>query len=75
MDKKEDEQKFTQVFGIDTFKSMLVDFDDVSKGENRKPAIKVTAMPGEHVPTGVLSSLNDILGAVSASNLLKSVNN
>ena len=30
----------------------------------RVKALKVTAMPGKHVPQGVLGTLNDLVGAV-----------
>lgn len=42
---------------------------DIKSGGEKKPAIKVTGMPGKHVPPGVLSSLNDLVNAVSWSSL------
>ena len=43
---------------------------DIKKSGNsgRVPAIKVTGMPGKHVPNGLLSTANDILGAVPPTN-------
>lgn len=32
--------------------------------EHRMPAIKVTAMPGKHVPSGIVTTVNDFLKAV-----------
>lgn len=33
--------------------------------EGAKAVIKVTGMPGKHVPPGVIGTLNDMVGAVS----------
>lgn len=47
------------------------DGGDGEKGRNeKKPAIKVTGMPGKHVPPGpggVVGKMNDFLSAVSFS--------
>lgn len=45
-------------------------FVDVKKGNDtgKTPAIKVTGMPGKHVPPGPLSVANDLLGAVPPTN-------
>ena len=50
---------------------MIVDIDDASRREQhaRRPAFRVVAMPGEHVPPGVLKTANDLLGAVSLSGM------
>lgn len=76
-------EAFTQVHALDTFDSMLVDVEapppsvdergkvvdaPQSKEEKGRPALKVTAMPGEHVPRGPLSVANELLGAVSSQN-------
>ena len=42
----------------------MVNIDGASNGDKGKPAIKVTGMPGKHVPPGVLGTLNDIVNAV-----------
>lgn len=34
----------------------------------RKPAVRVTGMPGKHVPPGMLDKVNDLLGAVPPTN-------
>ena len=59
---KSDGEAFTQVHDLDTFDEMFVDIEGV---EARQPAIKVAAMPGKHVPTGVIGKANDFVGAVS----------
>lgn len=60
------------MFDLDFFEDMLVDVEgsgglgDDGKG-GKRPAIKVTGMPGKHVPPGVLGTLNDLISAVSFS--------
>ncbi|KAK4970503.1 hypothetical protein LTR66_011556 [Elasticomyces elasticus] len=39
-----------------------------SSSADKAPAIKVTGMPGKHVPQGLLSMANDLLGAVPPTN-------
>ena len=61
-------EAFTAVHDLDFFDDILVDID-VVKGDQggRKPALKVTGMPGKHVPPGpgnVMGKLNDYLAAV-----------
>ena len=41
---------------------------DIVSQKDKKPAIKVTGMPGKHVPPGpggVVGKLNDLIAAVS----------
>ena len=59
---KEDAEAFTAVHALDFFQSMLI---DVKSDGPSKPAIKITGMPGKHVPPGVLGTMNDFLQAVS----------
>ena len=61
--KKEEGEKFEEVYDLDFWQSMMVDVEGVEE-EGRWPAIKVTGMPGKHVPPGPLSVANDILKAV-----------
>ena len=69
-EKKTEDEKFTQVFDLDHFESALLNVS--GKGhtttEPRFPAVKVTGMPGKHVPPGPLSIANDLLGAVPPTN-------
>jgi hypothetical protein len=65
---KEEGEAFSNVHDLDFFHSMMVDVikeDDESK---KSPSLKVTAMPGKHVPDGVLGTLNDFIQAVSLRN-------
>ena len=42
---------------------------DIASKKEKKPAIKVTGMPGKHVPPGpggVVGKLNDLIAAVSS---------
>ena len=66
-DKKEGEEKFTEMYDLDFWESALLDVKGRSHG-NRDPAIKVTGMPGKHVPPGPLSVANEILDAVPPTN-------
>ena len=66
--KPEEKEAFTAVYDLDTFTSMVA-YLRPTAGESfmasqRTRALKVTAMPGKHVPPGVLGTLNDIVGAV-----------
>ena len=66
-------EKFTQVYDLDFFESCLVSIsspetDASASPEARVPAIKVTGMPGKHVPDGALSVANDLLAAVPPTN-------
>lgn len=70
VEKKGDGEKFSDVYDLDFFQSMLVDIrkPDGSVEGKTTPAIKVTGMPGKHVPPGPLSVANDLLGAVPPTN-------
>ena len=46
----------------------MVDIASNNSKKEKKPAIKVTGMPGKHVPPGpggVVGKLNDLIAAVS----------
>lgn len=66
--KSGDNEAFTNVYELDTFTSMIVDVkptsQDKTQSSDRIKAMKVTAMPGKHVPPGILGTLNDLVGAV-----------
>jgi len=71
-------ENFTAVYELDTFSSMVTYIksnsdpetpaDTTTTTNTKVKAIKVTAMPGKHVPPGVLGTLNDLLGAVPPTN-------
>ncbi len=60
VDKKE-EGKFEKVVGLKTWEECVV----CKEGSDGKKAIKIRAMPGKHVPDGIVGTLNDWVGAVS----------
>jgi len=71
---KSDDEKFTDVYDLDFFESCLVSVPPEKSGAasnsetSKIPAIKVTGMPGKHVPDGALSVANDLLAAVPPTN-------
>ena len=65
--KASDGEAFTNVSALDFFQSMLVDIKVPGQRarNERMPRIKVTGMPGKHVPSGgVIGTANDLLQAV-----------
>ncbi|KAL2061478.1 hypothetical protein VTL71DRAFT_6855 [Oculimacula yallundae] len=64
--KEGENEAFTAVYELDTFDSMIVDIKSATADKIK--ALKVTAMPGKHVPPGVLGTLNDLVGAVPPTN-------
>jgi L-ascorbate metabolism protein UlaG (beta-lactamase superfamily) len=64
------DESFKNVHALDFWKSLLLDVSksDEANGSGPKPSIKVTGMPGKHVPPGPLNVANDILGAVPPTN-------
>ena len=63
---KTPEEAFTSVHDLDFYDDIMVDI--ASNKKEKKPAIKVTGMPGKHVPPGpggVVGKLNDLIAAVS----------
>jgi len=48
---------------------MMLDINDGTITARKKPEIKVTEMPGKHVPPGPLSVANDLSKAVRAATL------
>ncbi len=63
--KSPEEDKFTAVHDLDFWDTAFLPISNSSESE---PAIKVTGMPGKHVPPGPLSIANDILSAVPPTN-------
>jgi L-ascorbate metabolism protein UlaG (beta-lactamase superfamily) len=57
---KGEDEGFRNVTALDFWETCIC---DVEGGKGR--AIKVTGMPGKHVPDGLLSKANELLGAVS----------
>ncbi|CAI6342035.1 unnamed protein product [Periconia digitata] len=67
--KKAEGEAFTAVHSLDHFESMMVDVKGSEMGGAGNTAcVKVTGMPGKHVPPGPLALANDLLGAVPPTN-------
>jgi len=64
---KGQDESFNQVFDLDFFEHMMVNVSSTS-ASGKIPRIKVTGMPGKHVPSGVLGAANDFLHAVPPTN-------
>lgn len=60
-------EDFTNVYDLDFYHSMMVDIRKDSES-GKSPVIKVTGMPGKHVPSGIIGTLNDLLNAVPPTN-------
>ncbi|KAI1407858.1 Metallo-hydrolase/oxidoreductase [Hypoxylon sp. FL1857] len=66
------DEPFQRVHALDFFDSMMLHIDKENPthagGYGKAPTIKVTGMPGKHVPPGPLAKINDILNAVPPTN-------
>ncbi|KAF4417742.1 metallo-hydrolase oxidoreductase [Fusarium acutatum] len=60
-------EPFRNVEPLDFFDHLELKNED-SKADEPLPVIKVTGMPGKHVPPGPLAAVNDLLGAVPPTN-------
>lgn len=71
---KGENESFTAVHALDFFESCLVNIktqdESLATTTGPSPVIKVTGMPGKHVPDGILSTLNNLASAVSRIFLL-----
>jgi hypothetical protein len=57
------EDSLNDVYDLGFFESMMVNTSS-SSAPGKVQRIKVTGMPGKHVPTGVLEVANDLIQAV-----------
>ena len=60
-------EPFQNVIALDFFDALNLEATN-SGGNGKKPLIRVTGMPGKHVPPGPLAIANDLLGAVPPTN-------
>ncbi|KAF2094157.1 Metallo-hydrolase/oxidoreductase [Rhizodiscina lignyota] len=65
---KKGEDEFTAVTDLDFFDSCFIDIKDGAAEGNKQLSIKVTGMPGKHVPPGPVDKANDLLHAVPPTN-------
>jgi L-ascorbate metabolism protein UlaG (beta-lactamase superfamily) len=62
-------ESFTNVHALDFWEGLVLDVNDGGAGDKKKKAaVKITGMPGKHVPPGPLNVANEILGAVPPTN-------
>ncbi|KFY31892.1 hypothetical protein V493_00699 [Pseudogymnoascus sp. VKM F-4281 (FW-2241)] len=61
---KLEEEAFTAVYALDTYQSMMIHTKPCRLLSVQTPAIKVTAMPGKHVPPHLAASHDDFIQAV-----------
>ncbi|KFY70708.1 hypothetical protein V498_10257 [Pseudogymnoascus sp. VKM F-4517 (FW-2822)] len=61
---KLEEEAFTAVYALDTYQSMIIHNKPSGLSSMQTPAIKVTAMPGKHVPPHLVDSHDDFIQAV-----------
>ncbi|KAI0434803.1 Metallo-hydrolase/oxidoreductase [Xylaria sp. FL1042] len=63
---------FRAVYDIDTFESLMLHVNGPKQvradRSGKVPTMKITAMPGKHVPPGPLAAANNLLGAVPPTN-------
>ncbi|KAL5344208.1 hypothetical protein ACLOAV_010826 [Pseudogymnoascus australis] len=65
---KPEGEAFTAVYDLNTYESLMLDIKPNSSSSTQMrefAAIKVTAMPGKHVPPGILSTVNDFIKAAT----------
>jgi len=65
---KEDAGPFRAVHDLDHFESIVLHIDGTDRGDGKTPVVKITGMPGKHVPPGPLAVANDLLGTVPPTN-------
>ncbi|XPT02026.1 hypothetical protein M3J09_011149 [Ascochyta lentis] len=59
---------FTNVHALDFWDGLIIDVSPKSVTTGPTPSLKITGMPGKHIPPGPLGAANDILGAVPPTN-------
>ena len=64
------DESFKSVHALDFWESLVVDVSQSAGTHDSglRPSIKITGMPGKHVPDGAISIANDLLGAVPPTN-------
>jgi hypothetical protein len=68
---KKGDDAFRCVHPLDHFESLFINIAGAGDGQSKQPTIKMTGMPGKHVPPGpaqVLRTTNNLLGMVPPTN-------
>ncbi|KAB8071121.1 beta-lactamase-like protein [Aspergillus leporis] len=60
------EDSFTNVYDLEPFQQSTVDITGSTSTKQRR--VRVTAMPGKHVPTGIIDKLNNLVSAIPPTN-------
>ncbi|OOF97590.1 hypothetical protein ASPCADRAFT_44917 [Aspergillus carbonarius ITEM 5010] len=61
------EDSFTKVTAVDVYNHAMIDIK--SDQASRQPRLRVTGMPGRHIPMGkAVEKLNDVVGAIPPTN-------
>ncbi|PYH44421.1 MBL fold metallo-hydrolase [Aspergillus saccharolyticus JOP 1030-1] len=64
---KGDGESFTRVAAVDAYEQAMVDIR--SDNASKQPRLRITGMPGKHIPMGKpLEKLNDLVGAIPPTN-------
>ncbi|KAI9149125.1 putative Rieske 2Fe-2S iron-sulfur protein YhfW [Paramyrothecium foliicola] len=61
-------EPFSSITSLDFFETACLNITQTSGAQAKRPVVKVSGMPGKHVPPGPLSIANDILQAVPPTN-------
>ncbi|KAK7214751.1 hypothetical protein V2G26_002754 [Clonostachys chloroleuca] len=64
----QNKEPFTRVTSLDPFESSILHIDSHSGQNGQNRAVKVSGLPGKHVPPGLLSAANDFVQAVPPTN-------
>jgi L-ascorbate metabolism protein UlaG (beta-lactamase superfamily) len=62
------DESFTNVHALDFWETLVLNVDNETLSKDKQPSLKITGMPGKHVPPGPLNVANEILGAVPPTN-------
>lgn len=68
VDQKEEGEKFSAVTDLDFWESCVIGIEGSNLNQGKRAAVKVTGMPGKHVPPGPLNVVNEFLHAVPPTN-------
>lgn len=68
VDQKEEGERFSAVTDLDFWESCVIGIEGGNLMEGERAALKVTGMPGKHVPPGPLNFINELLHAVPPTN-------
>jgi L-ascorbate metabolism protein UlaG (beta-lactamase superfamily) len=62
------DQSFTNVHALDFWETLVLDVEQEGSARGKRQSLKITGVPGKHVPPGALNIANEILHAVPPTN-------